>query len=68
MPRLNRLGDVPPSEPAPPREVFGRNQDAPIGPRSAAGTARQTVEVVVHSEEVWRGVAGAHAVDFGVEP
>jgi hypothetical protein len=46
MARLGLLGDVVPALAPPPLEVLGRDQDAPIGPGSAAGAALQAIQLV----------------------
>ena len=43
---LNGRGDVGATDPAPPREVLGWNEDASVVARAAAGAAREAVELI----------------------
>ena len=48
MTGLYGFGDVVAAERSPTQQVLGRNQDAAVGPCSAARAAAQAVESIVH--------------------
>ena len=52
----NSLGDVVPAHSLPPNDVFGRHQDATVGPRATADAAKKAIELrrVVHGRSVAR--------------
>ncbi len=48
MAGLHGVSNVVAAEGSPTQQVLGRNQDAAVGPYSAAGAAGQAVESIVH--------------------